>query len=504
MPKREDSRFEKIKTADQVTQQAAYEILSGAKKKRFGQLMPFLGPAFIASVAYVDPGNFATNIQAGSKYGYLLLWVIVASNLMAMLIQAMSAKLGIATGKNLAEHCRLHYSRPVVIGMWVLMELVAMATDLAEFLGAALGFNLLLGIPLIVGGFLTAVATFLILGLERYGFRPLEAVITSMVGVIATCYLIETILDKPHWGNVFYHAMVPRFAGGESVLLATGILGATVMPHAIFLHSALTQGRIKVTGSSRLRRLFRFEIASRFLPEEAHVTRHVHTAPVRDVAKSIVDHESEFPHDLIVMCSHGRGRATHLLLGSIAQKVIAMGKIPVIITKSHMKKAAPPFSCDSMTIPLDGVPEHEKLLPQITELAKVCGARLYLITVISTYGSLSGRWTTTSRLLPGTTSTMFEMHVENAEAYLAELKSDLEKKGIAVSTSVLRGDPAHIIWEFARQMGTDLIVMATHRKSGMDALFSGSVASKLYSLCTIPMLLMPIHEEKTDSMRDHR
>jgi len=249
------------KVGDRSTVIAAHDVLEERKKKgRLSNLLPFLGPAFIASVAYVDPGNFATNIQSGSRFGYTLLWVIVASNLMAMLIQTLSAKLGIATGKNLAELCRIHFPRPVALGMWVVMEIVAMATDLAEFLGASLGFNLLFGIPLLYGGFLTAVVTFLILGLERYGFRPLEAVITSLVGVIATCYLIETVLDRPDWGDVVFHAVVPRFSGADSVFLATGILGATVMPHAIFLHSALTQGRIVVRDPSRQRRLFRFEV----------------------------------------------------------------------------------------------------------------------------------------------------------------------------------------------------------------------------------------------------
>jgi manganese transport protein len=251
---------------DRGTIEAATQILSGqSKKSRLAQLLPFLGPAFIASVAYVDPGNFATNIQGGAKFGYLLLWVIVASNLMAMLIQTLSAKLGIATGRNLAEQCRTHFPRPVVLGMWVLMEVVAMATDLAEFLGAALGFNLLFGIPLWAAGLLTAVATFIILGLERYGFRPIEAVITTLVGVVAASYLVETILDKPNWGLVAQGALIPRFSGGESVLLAAGILGATVMPHAIFLHSALTQDRIVVRDPVQLRRLFRFELVDVFV-----------------------------------------------------------------------------------------------------------------------------------------------------------------------------------------------------------------------------------------------
>lgn len=239
----------------------AQEVLAGRSKKGFfTKLLPFVGPAFIASVAYIDPGNFATNIQGGARFGYQLLWVIVASNLMAMLIQSLSAKLGIASGLNLAEQCRLNFRRPVVLSMWVLMELVSMATDLAEFLGAALGFNLLFGIPLWIAGLLTVVVTFVILGLERYGFRPLEAVITALIAVVAVSYLIETVLDRPAWPAVIHHMLVPQFAGTESVLLATGILGATIMPHVIFLHSALTQGRIVATEPAQQRRLYRYEL----------------------------------------------------------------------------------------------------------------------------------------------------------------------------------------------------------------------------------------------------
>jgi manganese transport protein len=243
------------------TEKAAALILSGKSKKRgLARLLPFMGPAFIASVAYMDPGNFATNIQGGAQFGYTLLWVVVATNLMAMLIQTLSAKLGIASGRNLAELCRQSFPRPVVLVMWVLMEIVAMATDLAEFLGAALGFYLLLGIPLWVAGFLTAIITFVILGLERYGFRPLEAVIIALIGVISVSYLIETILVKPDWGQVIYHSVVPQFSGPESVLLAAGILGATVMPHVIFLHSSLTQKRIVVRSPTKLRLLYKFEV----------------------------------------------------------------------------------------------------------------------------------------------------------------------------------------------------------------------------------------------------
>jgi manganese transport protein len=243
------------------TVQAAREVLSGASKRGLlRRILPFLGPAFIASVAYIDPGNFSTNIQGGASFGYLLLWVILASNLMAMLIQTLSAKLGIATGLNLAEMCRRYFPQPLVWGMWLLAEVVAMATDLAEFLGAAVGFQLLFHIPLLLGGLLTTLVTFIILGLERYGFRPLEAVISALVGVVAICYVIETLLVRPSWGTIAYHAFVPQFAGVESVLLASGILGATVMPHVIYLHSALTQGRIVVRDAPRLKRLFRYEV----------------------------------------------------------------------------------------------------------------------------------------------------------------------------------------------------------------------------------------------------
>ncbi len=246
---------------DAATVRAATEVLQGRSTRPwYARLLPFLGPAFIASVAYIDPGNFATNIQSGAEFGYLLVWVIVLSNVMAMLVQALSAKLGIATGLNLAEVCRQEFSRPVVWGMWLVAEVVAMATDLAEFLGAALGFNLLFHIPLFPAAGLTAVTTFVILGLQRYGFRPLESVITALVGVIAGCYVIETILDRPDWGEIARSAVTPRFAGTESVLLATGILGATVMPHVIFLHSALTQHRIVTRDASQLRRLFHFEV----------------------------------------------------------------------------------------------------------------------------------------------------------------------------------------------------------------------------------------------------
>jgi manganese transport protein len=222
------------------------------------RILPFLGPAFIACVAYIDPGNFATNVAGGSKYGYTLVWVIVASNLMAMLIQTLSAKLGIATGRNLPEVCREQLSPRASFALWLQAEAIAMATDLAEFLGAAIGFHLLLGIALFPAAVLTGIAAFAILGLQRFGFRPLEAVIAAIVGVIGVCYVVELFYASPPLGIVARHAVVPQFAGGESILLAVGILGATVMPHVIYLHSALLQDRIRPETDQEARRLLRY------------------------------------------------------------------------------------------------------------------------------------------------------------------------------------------------------------------------------------------------------
>jgi manganese transport protein len=208
------------------------------------RVLPFLGPAFIACVAYIDPGNFATNIAGGSRFGYRLVWVIVAANLLAMLIQTLSAKLGIATGRNLPEVCRDQLPRRASILLWVQAEAIAMATDLAEFLGAAIGFHLLFGWGLFPSAVLSGVCAFAILGLQRWGFRPFEAVIAVLVGVIGACYVFELLFSNPAWDQVLKHAVTPEFGSSEAVLLSVGILGATVMPHVIYLHSALTQDRL--------------------------------------------------------------------------------------------------------------------------------------------------------------------------------------------------------------------------------------------------------------------
>src|ERR687889_2164586 len=250
---------EGVLPGETATARAAHESLRG-KRRGVRKIPPFLGPAFIAAVAYVDPGNFATNIAGGAQFGYLLLWVILVSNLMAMLIQSMSAKLGIATGKNLPEVCRARFPRPVTFLLWVQAEVIAMATDLAEFIGAALALNLLFGIPLFPAGLLTAVGAFGILELQRRGFRPLEAVIAAMVGVIVVAFAFQMFYAEPQADRVLAGLFTPGFAGTESVLLAAGILGATVMPHVIYLHSALTQHRVVGRTDEERKKIFRFEL----------------------------------------------------------------------------------------------------------------------------------------------------------------------------------------------------------------------------------------------------
>ena len=241
-------------------------VLKAAERSLNGQqrgiraVLPFLGPAFIAAVAYVDPGNFATNMAGGSQFGYMLLWVVLAANLMAMLIQSMSAKLGIATGRSLPEVCRDRFPRPVVIFLWVQAELIAMATDLAEFVGAALGLNLVFGIPLFIAGLLTGGLAFAILGLQAWGFRRLEATIAGLVGVIVIAFGLEVFRATPSVPGILGGVFVPRLDGSASLLLAVGILGATVMPHVIYLHSALTQKRVIGANPGAKLKIFKFEL----------------------------------------------------------------------------------------------------------------------------------------------------------------------------------------------------------------------------------------------------
>lgn len=241
----------------QKTPLSANAVLRG-EIKGFRQILPFLGPAFIAAVAYIDPGNFATNITAGSEYGYLLLWVIVVSNLMAVLIQSLSAKLGIATGRNLPEVARDNFSKKTSIMLWIQAEIVIIATDLAEFIGAALGLYLVFKIPMLPAALITAVAAFGILELQRRGVRTFEAIVSGMVMMVVMAFAFQTFLANPKPTEVL-SGIFPSFDGVGSILLATGILGATVMPHAIYLHSSLTQSRVIGRSEAEKKKIFKFE-----------------------------------------------------------------------------------------------------------------------------------------------------------------------------------------------------------------------------------------------------
>jgi manganese transport protein len=253
---------------------------------RRNQIWTYFGPAFVASVAYIDPGNFATNIEGGSRFGYRLLWVLLWSNAMAILIQYLSAKLGIVTGLTLPQNCRRHFSRPMNLFLWVTAEISAIATDLAEFLGAALGLYLLIGPAMLAHGWtrtgtlfaaalVSAVAVFLILALDLAGYVWLERGIMAFVSIIGLCYGFEIFLVHPDWKLAAYHTLVPTLDPGQfrsSLYVAVGMLGATVMPHVVYLHSALVQPRRAeiiqqppVEGSSRRRKFLRFELIDVFV-----------------------------------------------------------------------------------------------------------------------------------------------------------------------------------------------------------------------------------------------
>jgi manganese transport protein len=253
-----EATVEDVLPGEAAVARAARRSLDG-HARGFSRFWPFLGPAFVAAVAYIDPGNFATNIAGGAKFGYLLLWVVLGANLIAMVVQTQSAKLGIATGKNLAELCRDSFSRRTSIGLWLQAELVAMACDIAEVVGAALGLNLLFGIPLFPAGVIAGAGAFGILTLQQKGFRRLEAGITVLVGVVVASFAFELFDAHPNAGEVGRHLVVPGFAGTESILLATGIIGATVMPHVIYLHSALTQKRVVGRNAGERRKILGFE-----------------------------------------------------------------------------------------------------------------------------------------------------------------------------------------------------------------------------------------------------
>ncbi|MFP6560148.1 Nramp family divalent metal transporter [Paraburkholderia sp. B3] len=255
-----DHRTREDPLPDGLTKSTAAAVREALEGRRRGAalLLPLAGPAVVVSVAYMDPGNFATNIQAGARYGYALLWVVLLANLVAMLFQGLSAKLGIVTGRNLAELCRERLPAPLVWAMWGVSEIAAMATDLAEFLGGAIGLSLLFHLPLMAGMVVTAIVTYVLLLFERAGFRPLELVIGGLVGIIGLCYLLELFIAPIAWPSVFRHLATPRLPDAQAVTIAVGIIGATVMPHALFLHSGLTQARVPPRNDLERTRLVRF------------------------------------------------------------------------------------------------------------------------------------------------------------------------------------------------------------------------------------------------------
>ncbi len=334
-------------------------VLRAAEKALAGQthglraLLPFLGPAFVAAVAYVDPGNFATNMAGGAQFGYMLLWVVLAANLMAMLVQSMSAKLGIATGLNLAEVCRLKFPYPVVVGLWIQAEVIAMATDLAEFIGAAIGIHLIFpAIPLFLAGIITAFAAFGILSLQSRGFRGFEAVITALVGVIVAAFAFEVVLARPSVGEVATGLLVPRFDGTESVLLGVGILGATVMPHVIYLHSALTQRRVVGATDAEQKKIFNFEkwdvviamglagvinVAMLTIAAAALHAHNVHVQSLDDAFHALghtLDHGADIFFGLGLLASGLSSSSVGTLAGQIVMQGFIHRRIPLFLRRA--------------------------------------------------------------------------------------------------------------------------------------------------------------------------
>ena len=244
-------------TLTERTVAAGRESLAGRRQGLRG-FLPFAGPAVIASVAYMDPGNFATNIQAGARYGYTLLWVVVVANAVAMLFQALSAKLGIITDTSLAQSCRDRFPRPLVLAMWGASEIAAMATDLAEFVGGALGLSLLTGVALFPCLVATGVVTYALLSLGNRGFRPIELVIGGFVALIGLAYLAELFIAPPDWGGFLRGSVTPALADADAITLAVGIVGATVMPHALYLHSGLTRNRVPAASIAERRVVLRY------------------------------------------------------------------------------------------------------------------------------------------------------------------------------------------------------------------------------------------------------
>ncbi|MBU0640450.1 MAG: universal stress protein [Planctomycetes bacterium] len=298
---------------------------------------------------------------------------------------------------------------------------------------------------------------------------------------------------------MFKHILVPLDGStlAEAALPAAALLAQKLGATVTLIHVMEQHAPQEIHGQPHLRdakgaTAYLTDVSQRCVPAGTHVDVHVHTAEVNDVATSIVEHAGELNHDLIVMCAHGRGHTLRLFLGSIAQKVVGMGSLPVLIIRPDDRGEVPPLSCTALLVPLDGGKDHEQALPVARALAQAYGAALHLAMVIPSFGTLSGALTVTSRLLPGTTSQMLELSAEEAEAYLAAQMETLKRDGFSGSAHVRRGDPAHAIADFAQELQVDAIVLATHGKTGTEAFWAGSVTHKVCSRCSLPLLLVPV------------
>jgi nucleotide-binding universal stress UspA family protein len=307
---------------------------------------------------------------------------------------------------------------------------------------------------------------------------------------------------------MFKHILVPLDGShlAEAALPAAAYLSGKFNAGVTLVHIIEKNAPREIHGQPHLRdaaeaAAYLETISRKWFAEGLRIERHVHTAEVDNVAESIVQHTGELKNDLIVMCSHGRGRAIHTILGSMAQEIIAMGTIPVLITRPGENEEIPAFSCKSVLTPLDGALDHEQALPLAKMLAQACQAAICLAMVVPRFVSLSGQMTVTSRFLPGTVSTMLELSVQSAEGYLKDLSDKLKSEGFTASAHVRRGDPANTIVAIARELQADVIVLATHGKSGMEAFWAGSVAHKVCSQCRIPILLVPVEKPENDDQQ---
>jgi nucleotide-binding universal stress UspA family protein len=298
---------------------------------------------------------------------------------------------------------------------------------------------------------------------------------------------------------MFKHILIPLDGSrmSEAALPVASFFAYKFNAKVTLVHSIENTPPDEIHGQSHIKNTkeaenYLMEISKSNIMEGLHVNYHVHTAGVDNIAESITEHSDEFDHDLIIMCSHGRGKALHLMMGSIAQKVISLGTIPVLIVHPTKEDELTSYSCKSILLPLDDDPDHSRALPVSKELAKAFGAVIHLTIVIPSYSTLSGQMTVTSRLLPATTSRMLEMSAENAEANFRGVLKDFHNQGFDADAIVLRGDPANEIMSFTKTTHVDLIILATHGKSGIGAFWAGSVANKICSQCRVPILLLPL------------